>query len=63
MGYGDSYSNNQFKWSKTITIVLYKNGVEVDRKGFPASLEGNGDQFKYFRDWEANGSEYTWKRL
>lgn len=50
MGYGDSYSDNQHKWKRSVTIVLCKDGVEQERQDFEASLEGNGKQFKYFRD-------------
>lgn len=63
MGYGDSYSDNHFKWRTGVVIVLYKDSIEVERKSFEVSLKGNGEQFEYFRAWEANGKEYTWERL
>lgn len=63
IGFKKNSQANVYKGSRSIVIVLLLDGKEKERKSFPCSLEGNGNQFKYFRNWESKGKDHTWKRL
>ena len=46
-----------------VVIVLYNDGIEVGRRAFAKTIEGNGEQFRYIKEHTSKGNDFTFKRL